>query len=213
VNDVTWLPERNAYVVVDTAGPAAQARAGSGEGDTPNGEIAFVPESDDGGERKSIVKDLHRPVGVVWSSRTERLYVADIDADAEVWSYYKPVAGDKWIRGGLLWRQDVGPFSDAIRLQDMVVADFDTGSNDADPATKKLCEAKTDRDEVIVAAGPDGIYFFHGDGNLLAKYYLGRPVAGLTWGPICDDGFHCLYFTSGPQIGALKTRLKERAAS
>jgi len=208
VTDVEWLPERHAYVVVDTSGAASVARARSGGSDMPNGEIALVPEDFNGGERKSIVKDLHRPVGVVWSSRTKRLYVADIEADAEVWSYYISVPDDKWIKGGTLWRQDVGPFSEAIRLQDMVVADFDPKSNEGE------CKAQSDGDEMIIAAGPDGIYFFHADGNLLAKYYLGRPVAGLTWGPIdLATGFNCLYFTSGPQIGALKTRLKERAVS
>jgi hypothetical protein len=91
----------------------------------------------------------------------------------------------------------------------MVLADFDYALVTA--GGTKTCEPRPTRDEVIASAGPDGIYLFHSDGTLLAKYYLGRPVAGLTWGPANADGSNWLYFTSGPQIGALETRLKPRA--
>ena len=94
----------------------------------------------------------------------------------------------------------------------MVVADFPYAL--AEREGNKTCVPQQNGGEVIVAAGADGIYLLHSDGSLLAKYYLGRPVAGLTWGPgasaVAESNW--LYFTSGPQIGALKTRLKPFAA-
>jgi len=173
VRDVAWAPERNAYFVVHSD-PLPQ----NASEEKLTGEITRIPDLNVNERHEPIIKDLRRPVGVAWSARTKRLYVADLERTNEVWSYF--VEGSKgWEKGGTLWRQELGPFAASIRLQDIVVSDFDhvlVGSGE-----NQRCDAAPEgqrNDEVVISAGPDGIYFFHSDGSLLAKYHLGQPVAG-----------------------------------
>jgi hypothetical protein len=209
VRDVTWIPEDHAFLAAIGDAPD-EASPGDPRGER-TGEITWINELPSKPTPKPIT-GLHRPVGVAWSTSTKRLYVADVDGRDEIWSYYARQE-DGWRKAGTLWRQDVGAFGPSIHLQDMVVADFDyvTESRSNGNACVSAPDAPGElKEEVVVSAGPDGIYFFHSDGSLLAKYYMGRPVAGLTWGPVDPGtGSNWLYFTSGPQIAALKTHLKD----
>jgi hypothetical protein len=74
------------------------------------------------------------------------------------------------------------------------------------PAEARVAEREAAR-EVVFAAGLDGVYVFHPDGALLAKYVLGDVVTGLAWG---DDGD--LYLASGRRVGMLRTRSKALAS-
>ena len=212
VRDVTWVPEYHAFLAAIGDAPNETSPGDRGNGER-TGEIAWISDPAMG-SKPDPIKGLRRPVGVMWSARTNRLYVADVDGRYEVWSYY--IRNESvWSKAGTLWRQDVGAFGPSIHLQDMVVADFDYGFEERENGSACVKDVSPQREsqpkeEVVVSAGPDGIYFFHSDGSLLAKYYIGRPVAGLTWGP-ADSGTESnwLYFTSGHQIAALKTKLKD----
>jgi sugar lactone lactonase YvrE len=221
VKDAAWQWGR--FYVADSDPDTEDRTGGASTGN--------VYESDGEARAKMqpIINSLRKPVGIVASAWTNRVYVADLEARSEVWSYYQRVENPKgetrWSKAGTLWRQALGPYRPAIRLQGMALADYDPTLDPQNvdcrpaPGVKSAGATQTSPapppQEVIVAAGPDGLYFFHSHGMLLAKYFLGRPVAGVTWGPEYSQGgktFNWLYFTSGRQIGALKTQLRKQAA-
>jgi sugar lactone lactonase YvrE len=143
---------------------------------------------------------VSHPVGLAYSPGERRLYVSDLGAAMKRWIYFQR-AGSQWRQTGVLWSEPIAGLRTRPLLQDMAIGtgrvDSSAGLN---PAEASVAEREAAR-EVVFAAGLDGIYVFHPDGALLAKYVLGDVVTGLAWG---DGGD--LYLTSGRRVGMLRTR-------
>jgi hypothetical protein len=129
---------------------------------------------------------LTHPVGLAYAPDGRRLYVTDVASDSKRWLYFRQDAEGGWRPAGVLWTEPVPRNAGRPSLQDMVIGNG-TGMEKAS--------------EAVFAAGYDGLYVFHPDGALLAKYVLGEAVRGLAWGP---DGL--LYLTIGRRVGELRTK-------
>lgn len=150
---------------------------------------ASVYELSATGTKTLITSEFTHPVGVAYSSRTRRLYVADISGRVETWRYFER-AQQSWKEKCVLWTQALPNADDWPRLQSMVIG-----------------EAAGTDGEGIFAAGPDGLYVFHSDGTLLAKYVLRTPVNGLVWGRHDPkDKTTELFMTVGRRLSVLKTK-------
>ena len=64
----------------------------------------------------------------------------------------------------------------------------------------------------LFVAGPGGLYLFHPDGTLLAKFVLSERVTGLAWDEwksnrpdLANQEIHQLYMTVGHRIARLHT--------
>src|SRR3954452_20934563 len=55
----------------------------------------------------------------------------------------------------------------------------------------------------VFAAGPGGLYVFHPDGTLLARFLLSEPIASLAW----DKRRAVLHMTVGHRICRLRTKV------
>jgi len=123
------------------------------------------------------------PVGVAYSSQRgrRRFYVADVADKVLRWSYVEPnESGVGQTRAFWTMRLD----RPAPRLLHMVTAMAPWGG------------------EIVFAGGPDGLYVFLPDeGVLLARYILGRPVEGISWGRPGE-----LFLTAGRYLCVLVTR-------
>jgi hypothetical protein len=122
------------------------------------------------------------PLGVAYSTTPERsrFYVADLLGDTVRWSYHDQRDGQLG-PPRTFWTMKVEGAPPA--LMHMVLGVLPGG------------------DEVVFAGGPDGLYLFHpDDGALLAKYILGRPVQGLSWGRPGE-----LFMTTGRYLCVLRT--------
>jgi hypothetical protein len=141
------------------------------------------------GIKTPVKADFTHPVGVAYSSRTRRLYVVDISGRVETWRYFER-AQQSWKEKGVLWTQTLPNGDDWPRLQSMVIG-----------------EAAGTDGEGIFAAGPDGLYVFHSDGTLLAKYVLRTPVSGLVWGHYDPkEKTTELFMTVGRRLSVLMTK-------
>jgi sugar lactone lactonase YvrE len=134
------------------------------------------------GVREDVKAEFEDPVGVAYSARDKRLYVADISPNAETWRYFDREPSG-WTEKGILWTAPIKSPTERPRLQSIVIGvDRERSS------------------EIIFAAGPDGLYLLDPAGVLLAKYMLSAPVSGLTWG----DGGE-LFMTVGRRLCVLMT--------
>jgi sugar lactone lactonase YvrE len=153
-----------------------------------------------------IDASVSHPLGLAYSPGERRVYVSDVGPSLKRWLYFQE-GGGAWKQTGVLWSEPVVGIRTRPLLQDIVIG---TGSVDATERMNveevKAAEREAAR-EAIFAAALDGIYVFHPDGALLAKYVLGDVVAGLAWG---DNGE--LYLTSGRRVGRLQTRSKKAAS-
>jgi sugar lactone lactonase YvrE len=165
---------------------------------------ALYSVSSDRTEKIDVV--VSHPVGVAYSPAEQRLYVSDLGTTSKRWIYLQR-AGRQWRQTGVLWSEPIAGVRTRPLLQDIAIGTgrvaSSAGLNQAEAAVAEREAAR----EIVFAAGLDGIYVFHPDGALLAKYVLGDVVTGLAWG---DNGD--LYLTSGRRVGMLRTRSKAVAS-
>jgi sugar lactone lactonase YvrE len=151
-----------------------------------------------------IVKDgLSHPVGLALSPGERRLYVADFGTEMKRWLYFEE-SGPTWTPAGVLWSERIAKGQKRPALQDMAIGTGripDKKSEAPQEVMKQLTR------EAVFAAGLDGLYIFHPDGTLMAKYVIGDTITGVTWG---EEGV--LYLTSGRRIGRLLTRARAVSA-
>jgi hypothetical protein len=159
-------------------------------------EQPSTPKIDQSGVELSMSElsttGLGRPLGVAFSSIANRVYVADADATSLRWSYYDRGPG-QWVRH-TFWsirRESEQPWPE---LQHMIVV-------------------KTGKDELVIAAGPDGLYVLHpDDGQLIARIALGVPVQGLAVAATTSGQW--LYMTIGRRyLGRLQLKVGEAPAA
>lgn len=140
----------------------------------------------DGAENVTLVAGAAQPVGVAYSPVSKRLYVADAGDRSMTWRIFE--RRDGWRETGILWHQTFdGPWArPALRS---IAVGSDAGGNT----------------DIIFAGADDGLYVFHADGSMLAKFSLGTPVSGLTWGAEGD-----LFLTAGRRLCVLRTKVRAR---
>jgi hypothetical protein len=139
------------------------------------------------GQREPVVveKNVTRPVGLAFSQAKnaqakDRLYVADVSSGQLVWEYFEYTDG-RFGPASVIW---------AVRLPPP-----------AWPRLHHMVTASDGESEAVFAGGPDGLYIFGRDGGLLAKYYVGAGVSGLTWA--APDQ---LFMTIGRRLAVLRTK-------
>jgi len=147
--------------------------------------------------------EFNHPVGVAFARGVldlrDRLYVADINGRFESWRFFERDAEQNWREKGVLWTQTIPDPEKWPHLQSMVATvgnvQYATGQG----------VTTTRREGALFAAGADGLYLFHSDGTLLAKYVLGAPVHGLAWGRR-NGNEQELFMTIGRRLCVLMTR-------
>ena len=192
VTDVT-LAEPGAFFVSATG----EGSASSGVEQTGRGVVYHVTDRD----AKPIVKDLQRPIGVAFSPCQQRLYVADSSAGALTLYYFTQDVHSEWQRAGALATLAADSDAPPAPLSGMAVA--------ACVPPNAPNEIRGPGGELFVA-GPGGLYLFHPDGTLLAKFVLNERVTALAWDEWIadrhdpsDHEVHQLYMTVGHRIARL----------
>lgn len=134
-----------------------------------------------GGAEISRETNVAHPVGLAFSQ--DRLYVADVTSGQLVWAYFPyAIAEKKFGPKAVIW---------AVRLP----------VGGGLPALHHMVIGSAGGTQAVFAGGPDGLYMFGRDGGLLAKYYVGAPVSGLTW-----VGKDQLFMTIGRRLAHLQTQ-------
>jgi sugar lactone lactonase YvrE len=177
------IAEPGVYFVAATNRPAAE----DPKTDKADGVIYRVTAKD----ARPMASGLERPAGVAFSRCQNRIYVSDFGLDAMTLYYWKPTSSTEWQRAGALATLPRDRTSPIPPLSGIVVAwcaDQKTGLT-------------TGPGGEVFAAGPGGLYVFHPDGTLLAKFVMTEPVTGLAWSEWRDD----LYMTVGHRIAVLHT--------
>lgn len=130
--------------------------------DDPAKELSFqgVYKVSPQGELTLLTKDLTRPNGLAFSPDESTLYVANSDADHAVWMAYE-VTADGSIQNGRI-------FYDVTDL-----TKSETGLPDG---------MKVDRQGVVFATGPGGIWIFSPEGKVLGKIHTGQATANCAFG-------------------------------
>jgi hypothetical protein len=183
IHDVVRVAS-NGQVVAESAVDDGVVLARDEKADPAETEGA-VYELSDAGVRRNIEARFTHPVGLAYSSLRKRLYVVDVRGRTQTWRYFERVE-TTWREKGVLWSETIAHAERWPRLQSMAI-----GTSVAN-------------EEVVFAAGPDGLYLFHADGTLLAKYLLGAPVSGLTWGRNGE-----LFMTVERRLCVLQTRARD----
>jgi hypothetical protein len=195
VTDVT-LAERGAFFVSATG----EGSPASDDERKAKGAVYHVMETD----TKAVVTGLQRPIGVAFSPCQQRLYIADSTPDALTLYFFTQDAHSEWQRAGALATlpadRDVPP----APLSGIAVAA-------CRPADSAGIPVVMGGGEVFVA-GPGGLYLFHSDGTLLAKFVLNERVTALAWDEWIaerhnpsDPEIHQLYMTVGHRLARLHT--------
>jgi hypothetical protein len=196
VTDVT-LAEPHAYFVSATgegAGPANPDQK-------PRGAVYHVTRDD----ATPIVTGLQRPIGLAFSPcdpEHPRLYVADSTPGALTLYFFTQDTHGDWQRAGVLATLPADRSAPPAPLSGMAVVRCRT-AKDATGA---------DSNGALFVAGPGGLYLFHPDGALLAKFVLSERVTALAWDewiaknhPPSEPEIHQLYMTVGHRIARLHT--------
>lgn len=195
VTDVA-LAERGAFFVSATGeGSAADAPRKAA------GAVYHVIEAD----AQPIVVGLQRPIGLAFSPCQQRLYVADSTAEGLTLYFFTQDSHSLWQRAGVLATLPVERDAAPAALSGMAVA----ACRPAIPPFGSISAGGE-----LFVAGPGGLYLFHPDGALLAKFVLNERVTGLAWEdkwPPTDgtppEPVHQLYMTVGHRIARLHTRV------
>jgi sugar lactone lactonase YvrE len=200
VTDVA-LAERGAFFVSatgDSVAANAQSRAGS---------VYHVTESD----AQPIVTGLQRPIGLAFSPCQQRLYIADSSGDGLRLYFFTQDSRSQWQRAGVLSTLPVEGDAPPAPLSGMAV----TACRAAPPGAGAISAGGE-----LFVAGPGGLYLFHPDGTLLAKFFLGERVTGLAWdewkakrSDVPGQEIHQLYMTVGHRIARLHTTVGPEALS
>ena len=194
VTDVA-LAERGAFFVSATGeGSAADAPRKAA------GAVYHVIEAD----AQPIVVGLQRPIGLAFSPCQQRLYIADSTAEGLTLYFFTQDSHSLWQRAGVLATLPVERDAAPAALSGMAVAA-------CRPAVAALGSISAGGE--LFVAGPGGLYLFHPDGALLAKFVLNERVTGLAWedkwppaaGAPPAPAVHQLYMTVGHRIARLHT--------
>ena len=190
VTDVAQLDKDT--LVVTTAPRASAVTSAS----SPVGRVVMLRRH---GEPTTLPGAFERPIGIAYSECPRRIYVADAGRLQTVWYFYED-QGAGWKLAGVLGSQ---PSLDSMIpvLLGIAVAPC------ADQGTTTTIDA-TIRGGEIFAAGPGGLFVFHPDGALLARYILSEPIGGLTWGVASRQDDTMLYMTVGHRIARVRTNVK-----
>ena len=167
----------------------------------PTGAVYHVTDAD----AQPIVTGLHRPIGVAFSPCQQRLYIADSSTDALTLYFFTQDAHSQWQRAGALATLPVDRDAPLAPLSGMAVV----ACRPAIPALGSISAGGE-----LFLAGPGGLFLFHPDGTLLAKFVLNERVTALAWDewiatPLTpsDPEVHQLYMTVGHRIARLHTTL------
>lgn len=193
VTDVA-LAERGAFFVSATGeGSAADAPRKAA------GAVYHVIETD----AQPIVVGLQRPIGLGFSPCQQRLYVADSTAEGLTLYFFTQDSHSLWQRAGVLATLPVERDAAPAPLSGIAVA----ACRPANPAFGPISAGGE-----LFVAGPGGLYLFHPDGTLLAKFVLNERVTGLAWedkwpptNGAPPEPVHQLYMTVGHRIARLHT--------
>lgn len=194
VTDVT-LAEPGAFFVSATGEGAAAVGVGAAR--TATGAVYHVTDND----AKPIVTGLQRPIGLAFSPCQQRLYIADSSPGRLTLYFFTQDAHSEWQRAGALATLPADPGAPPAPLSGMAVA--------ACRPANSAAGSDVAGGELFVA-GPGGLYLFHPDGTLLAKFVLNERVTALAW----DEWIaarrdpsgrevHQLYMTVGHRIARL----------
>lgn len=191
---------------VALAEPGAFFVSATGEGSStldaahkPRGAVYHVVDAD----AQPIVTGLQRPIGVAFSTCQQRLYVADSSPDALTLYFFTQDAHAEWQRAGALATLPVDRDAPPAPLAGMAVV-----------ACRRTSSARGSISEggELFVAGPGGLYLFHPDGTLLAKFVLNERVTALAWDEWIaarhdpsEPEIHQLYMTVGHRIARLHT--------
>jgi sugar lactone lactonase YvrE len=193
VTDVA-LAERDAFFVSAT-GESSLANAPG----QARGTVYHVTESD----AQPIVTGLQRPIGLAFSPCQQRLYIADSSADGLTLYFFTQDSHSQWQRAGVLATLPVERDAPPAPLSGMAVA----ACRPVSPASGAISAGGE-----LFVAGPGGLYLFHPDGTLLAKFVLSERVTGLAWDEwkanrpdLPNLEIHQLYMTVGHRIARLHT--------
>ncbi len=191
--DVT-LAERGAFFVSATG-----EGSGSGDGGKPSGAVYHVTES----EAQTIVTGLQRPIGLAFSPCQQRLYIADSTSQGLTLYFFSQDAQSRWQRAGVLATIPVDRNAPAAPLSGMAVV----ACEQAVPGPHSILNGGE-----LFVAGPGGLFLFHPDGTLLAKFVLNERVTGLAWDEwtdarrdLSEPAVHQLYLTVGHRIARIHT--------
>jgi gluconolactonase len=185
VTDVI-LAERGAFFVSATG-------EGSPTADAPQkgaGTVYHVTDED----AKPIVTGLRRPIGLAYSPCQKRLYIADSSPDALTLYFFMQDQHLEWQRAGALATLPADRTAPPAPLSGMTVA----GCPPDVPGSGRISAGGD-----LFVAGPGGLFLFHPDGTLLAKFLLSERVTALAW----DEWKPQLYMTVGHRIARLHTRV------
>lgn len=185
------LAEPGAFFVSTTGEGSAAPDAAQ----TSRGKVYHVTDND----AKPIVTGLQRPIGLAFSPCQQRLYVADASAGALTVYFFTQDAHSEWQRAGVL--ATLPADREAAPLSGMAV----TACRPANSAASSPIAGGE-----LFVAGPGGLYLFHPDGTLLAKFVLNERVTGLAWDEWIAEHHdpavrevHQLYMTVGHRIARL----------
>ena len=194
VTDVT-LAERGAFFVSATG----EESPAPDDGQKAKGAVYHVVDND----AKQVVTGLQRPIGLAFSPCQQRLYIADSRPGALTLYFFVQDEHSQWQRAGALATLPADRDAPPPPLSGMAVAACRPAGSAAVPSVAG--------GELFVA-GPGGLYLFHPDGTLLAKFVLNERVTALAWDEWIaerhdpsDPEVHQLYMTVGHRIARLHT--------
>ncbi|GAB4491595.1 MAG: SMP-30/gluconolactonase/LRE family protein [Saprospiraceae bacterium] len=165
-NDAVFDSKRNLYFTDPPYGLEKQA-------DDPAKEIPFqgVYRRRPDGTVELLLDSLSRPNGIALSPDEKTLYVANSDPDKAIWMAYE-VQADGTLKNGRLFYDVTSKVSEAL-----------PGLPDG---------LKVNKQGILFATGPGGVWIFSPDGALLGQILTGQATANCAFG---NDG-KALYLTA-----------------